>query len=502
MLARSTTSSTSPPRRARRIIYAWGRETLDVGSAGTKNTLELARKYRAGFLHASTSECYGDPDVHPQPESYWGHVNPIGPRSVYDEAKRFSEAIVTAYHRYYDVDIHMVRIFNTYGPRLQPSDGRVISNLMMQAIQGEDLTIYGDGSQTRSFCYVSDLIAGILLLSRSEEHSPVNIGNPEEWTIAECAQAVLEVTGSRSEIRHEPLPQDDPTRRRPDITKARELLGWSPRSRCGRVLRSRSITFDRRETARKRFRLIYNRDGALITAPGEKLLNDSSPVLVTGGAGFIGSNFILDWLERDGSPILNLDKLTYAGNLQNLVSVEGKPAYSFEQGDICDRALVDALLRRHHPRAIVHFAAESHVDRSLVGPEAFIQTNIFGTFCLLEAARAYLAELPAKERAGFRFLHVSTDEVYGTLGPGDAAFEETTAYAPNSPYAASKAASDHLVRSYVHSYGFPAITSNCSNNYGPYQFPEKSLPLMIQTPPPASGCRSMEMDGRFGTGST
>ncbi|HEX3940967.1 MAG TPA: dTDP-glucose 4,6-dehydratase [Acidobacteriaceae bacterium] len=208
-------------------------------------------------------------------------------------------------------------------------------------------------------------------------------------------------------------------------------------------------------------------------------MNDSSPVLVTGGAGFIGSNFILDWLERDGSPILNLDKLTYAGNLQNLVSVEGKPAYSFEQGDICDRPLVDALLRRHQPRAIVHFAAESHVDRSLVGPEAFVQTNIFGTFCLLEAARAYLAELPAEERAGFRFLHVSTDEVYGTLGPGDAAFEETTAYAPNSPYAASKAASDHLVRSYVHSYGFPAITSNCSNNYGPYQFPEKLLPLMI-----------------------
>ncbi|HEX3940966.1 MAG TPA: UDP-glucuronic acid decarboxylase family protein [Acidobacteriaceae bacterium] len=206
-----------------------GPETLDVGSAGTKNTLELARKYRAGFLHASTSECYGDPDVHPQPESYWGHVNPIGPRSVYDEAKRFSEAIITAYHRYYDVDTHMVRIFNTYGPRLQPSDGRVISNLMMQAIRGEDLTIYGDGRQTRSFCYVSDLIAGILLLSRCEEHSPVNIGNPEEWTIAECAQAVLEVTGSRSKIRHEPLPQDDPTRRRPDITKARALLGWEPK---------------------------------------------------------------------------------------------------------------------------------------------------------------------------------------------------------------------------------------------------------------------------------
>jgi len=209
------------------------------------------------------------------------------------------------------------------------------------------------------------------------------------------------------------------------------------------------------------------------------MLNDSMPVLVTGGAGFIGSNFILDWLATVGSPVVNLDKLTYAGNLQNLASVERNPAYSFEQGDICDRPLLDRLLRQYRPRAIVHFAAESHVDRSLVGPEVFIQTNIYGTFHLLEAARAYLLELPAQERERFRFLHVSTDEVYGTLAPDSPAFEETTPYAPNSPYAASKASSDHLVRSYVHSYGFPAVTSNCSNNYGPYQFPEKLLPLMI-----------------------
>lgn len=206
-----------------------GPETLNVGSSGTRNALDLARRYGAGFLHASTSECYGDPSVHPQPESYWGHVNPIGPRSVYDEAKRFSEALVMAYQRYYGLNTHMVRIFNTYGPRLQPSDGRVISNLMMQAIRNADLTIYGDGSQTRSFCYVSDLIAGILLLSQSSEHFPVNIGNPEEWTIAECARTVLEVTGSHSGLRYEPLPQDDPTRRRPDITKARSLLGWEPK---------------------------------------------------------------------------------------------------------------------------------------------------------------------------------------------------------------------------------------------------------------------------------
>ncbi len=206
-----------------------GVETLLVGSAGTINTLELARKYNAGYLHASTSECYGDPEVHPQVETYWGNVNPIGPRSVYDEAKRFSEAAVTAYHRYYNVDTHLVRIFNTYGPRLQPNDGRVISNLVLQALRGEPLTIYGDGSQTRSFCYVSDLIDGIVRLSRSPEHTPVNIGNPDEFTILECAREVVAVTGSKSEITFRPLPQDDPTRRRPDITKARTLLGWEPK---------------------------------------------------------------------------------------------------------------------------------------------------------------------------------------------------------------------------------------------------------------------------------
>jgi dTDP-glucose 4,6-dehydratase len=206
-----------------------GPETLLVGSAGTINTLDLARKYGAGYLHASTSECYGDPEVHPQVETYWGHVNPIGLRSVYDEAKRFSEAAIMAYHRYYNVDTHLVRIFNTYGPRLQPNDGRVISNFMMQALQGKPLTIYGDGSQTRSFCYVSDLIDGILRLSRSNEHLPVNIGNPDEWTILECAHEVLSVTGAGTEIIFKPLPQDDPTRRRPDITRAKQLLGWEPK---------------------------------------------------------------------------------------------------------------------------------------------------------------------------------------------------------------------------------------------------------------------------------
>jgi dTDP-glucose 4,6-dehydratase len=206
-----------------------GVETLLVGSAGTINTLDLARQYGAGYLHASTSECYGDPEVHPQVETYWGHVNPVGPRSVYDESKRFSEAAVMAYHRYYGVDTHLVRIFNTYGPRLQPNDGRVISNFMVQALQGEPLTIYGDGSQTRSFCYVSDLIDGIVRLARSEEHLPVNIGNPDEWTILECAHEILAVTAAKSEILFHALPQDDPTRRRPDITKARELLGWEPK---------------------------------------------------------------------------------------------------------------------------------------------------------------------------------------------------------------------------------------------------------------------------------
>jgi len=206
-----------------------GVETLLVGSAGTINSLEVAKKYGAGYLHASTSECYGDPEVHPQVETYWGNVNPIGPRSVYDEAKRFSEAAVMAYNRYHGVNTHLVRIFNTYGPRLQANDGRVISNLMMQALRGDPLTIYGDGSQTRSFCYCSDLIEGIVRLSKSDEHLPTNIGNPVEWTILECAKEVLDLIGSKSEIMFKPLPQDDPKQRKPDITKAKTLLGWEPK---------------------------------------------------------------------------------------------------------------------------------------------------------------------------------------------------------------------------------------------------------------------------------
>ena len=206
----------------------WGLETLEVGSSGTRNCLELAQKYKAGFLLASTSECYGDPDVHPQSESYWGHVNSIGPRSVYDEAKRFSEALTTAYYRYRGVDTHIVRIFNTYGPRLQLNDGRVISNFMKQALLGDDITIYGDGSQTRSFCYVSDEVDGIVRLAASDEHLPVNIGNPREFTMIECANMVLEVTDSASKLAFEALPEDDPKQRCPDISKARALLGWNP----------------------------------------------------------------------------------------------------------------------------------------------------------------------------------------------------------------------------------------------------------------------------------
>jgi dTDP-glucose 4,6-dehydratase len=206
-----------------------GIATLQVGSLGTFHALDLARKYGAKYLVSSTSECYGDPLEHPQKETYWGHVNPIGPRSVYDEAKRFTEAVTMAYRRYHRVDTRIVRIFNTYGPRLQLNDGRVVSNFMKQALRGEDLTVYGDGLQTRSFCYVSDEIDGFLRLSRSDEHLPVNIGNPNEFTILECAQMVLKVTGSKSKIGYEPLPQDDPKQRQPDITKARQLLGWEPK---------------------------------------------------------------------------------------------------------------------------------------------------------------------------------------------------------------------------------------------------------------------------------
>jgi len=204
-------------------------ETLQVGSLGTMNCLDLAQKHGAKFFLASTSECYGDPLEHPQKETYWGHVNPVGPRSVYDEAKRFAEATTMAYHRQHKVDTHIVRIFNTYGPRLQLNDGRVISNFMKQALRGEDLTVYGSGAQTRSFCYVSDEVAGILALANSDEHEPTNIGNPGEFTILECAQVVLEVTGSKSQIRYEPLPQDDPKQRCPDISKAKRLFGWEPK---------------------------------------------------------------------------------------------------------------------------------------------------------------------------------------------------------------------------------------------------------------------------------
>jgi dTDP-glucose 4,6-dehydratase len=217
-------SPASPPEYLR-----LGIETLMVGSLGARNMLDLAKKYDAGFLQASTSECYGDPAVHPQTEDYWGNVNPVGPRSVYDESKRFAEALVMAYHRHHKVNTRLVRIFNTYGPRLHGADGRVISNFMMQALKGEDLTVYGNGRQTRSFCYVSDEIAGILALSRSDEHLPVNIGNPNEFTVLECARTVLRITGSKSKIVFRPLPQDDPTQRQPDISKARRLLGWEPK---------------------------------------------------------------------------------------------------------------------------------------------------------------------------------------------------------------------------------------------------------------------------------
>jgi dTDP-glucose 4,6-dehydratase len=202
-------------------------------------------------------------------------------------------------------------------------------------------------------------------------------------------------------------------------------------------------------------------------------------IFVTGGAGFIGSNFVLDWLAQNDEPVINFDKLTYAGNLNNLASVMDDPRHQFVQGDIGDTARVASLLATHRPRAIVHFAAESHVDRSIHSPGAFVTTNVNGTFGLLEATRAYWGGLDDTEKSAFRFLHVSTDEVYGTLGRDDAPFTETTPYAPNSPYSASKAASDHLVRSYHHTYGLPTLTTNCSNNYGPYHFPEKLIPLII-----------------------
>jgi dTDP-glucose 4,6-dehydratase len=203
-------------------------QTLKVGSLGTHNCLGLAKEKGARFLLASTSEVYGDPQVHPQTEDYWGHVNPVGPRGVYDEAKRFAEAMTMAYHRFHGVDVRIVRIFNTYGPRMRPYDGRVVSNFLVQALHGKPITVYGDGSQTRSFCYVDDEVRGILALLDADHVGPVNIGNPNEFTMLELAQVVLEVTGSDAELVHEPLPVDDPTQRKPDITLARGLLGWEP----------------------------------------------------------------------------------------------------------------------------------------------------------------------------------------------------------------------------------------------------------------------------------
>jgi dTDP-glucose 4,6-dehydratase len=206
-----------------------GIATLKVGSFGTFRALELAHKYGAKYLVSSTSECYGDPLEHPQKETYWGNVNPIGPRSVYDEAKRFTEAVTMAYRRYHQVDTRIARIFNTYGPRMQLNDGRVVPNFMKQALRAEDLTVYGDGSQTRSFCYVSDEIEGFIRLAKTSEHLPVNIGNPTEFTILECAECVQKVTKSTSKICFKAIPQDDPKQRCPDISKARQLLGWEPR---------------------------------------------------------------------------------------------------------------------------------------------------------------------------------------------------------------------------------------------------------------------------------
>jgi dTDP-glucose 4,6-dehydratase len=227
-------------------------KTLKVGSLGTHNTLGMALAKGARYLLASTSEIYGDPEVHPQPETYWGHVNPVGPRGVYDEAKRFSEALAMAYHHSHDVDVKIVRLFNTYGPSLRPADGRVVSNLLVQAMEGKPLTVYGDGSQTRSFCYIDDEVRGILAFLDSEFVGPMNIGNPDEFTVLDLARMVLEVTDSSSEIVFDPLPVDDPARRRPDITLATQILGWRPEVGLREGL-ARTYEWYRRERERGRF---------------------------------------------------------------------------------------------------------------------------------------------------------------------------------------------------------------------------------------------------------
>ncbi len=272
---------------------------------------------------------------------------------------------------------------------------------------------------------------------------------------------------------------------RPAGAAGSDADSWSKLTRTGGAgagCRGRPLTLLRADGVRGRAARRSRQIPIDTTCAGSGSPNDSMTILVTGGAGFIGSNFVLDWLADPatrGLPLVNLDALTYAGNLHNLDALRGDARHVFVQGDICERALLDRIFAEHRPRAVVHFAAESHVDRSILGPGAFIRTNVEGTFALLEAARAHWGALAGDARAAFRFLHVSTDEVYGSLASDAPAFTETHPYEPNSPYSASKAASDHLVRAWHHTYGLPVLTTNCSNNYGPFQFPEKLIPLMI-----------------------
>ncbi len=411
-------------------------QTLKVGSYGTHHALGLAKRHRARFLTASTSEVYGDPQVHPQPESYWGHVNPIGPRGVYDEAKRYAEALTMAYHRQQGVDTAIVRIFNTYGPRMRPHDGRAIPTFLRQALQDKPITVFGTGQQTRSFCYVSDLVDGILRLAESGHHQPVNIGNPNEFTLLELADAVIEITGSRSEIVFEALPTDDPQVRRPDISLARELLELGADGAAARRPAAHARSLGNRRA-------------------GRTLMNRA---LVTGGAGFIGSTLV-DALLAENWEVDVVDDLS-SGRPANLEQALGGGARLHEV-DIRDTEALTRTVAAARPRVIFHLAAQIDVRHSVTDPVSDARTNFQATYEVLEAARANGVE---------HIVYSSTGgAVYGAADTLPT--PETAPIRPLAPYGQSKYAGEGAVALYQRLHGLGATVLRYANVYGPRQHP-------------------------------
>ena len=460
----------------------------------------------AHLVYASSSSVYGANHVLPFSEDQ----NVDHPVSLYAATKKANELMAHSYSHLFGLPTTGLRFFTVYGPWGRPDMSPML--FAKAILAGAPITVFNYGKMRRDFTYVDDVVEGVIRIvarppsarggraARDLQHRQSHGGRARDLhrharraprprgDQGLCADAgrrrSRHLRGDRPHRGGNRIRAAHATRRR-----ARPLRGL-----VSQLLRSAAAKFridrwtgpiegpDRGRCFRDRRHRRAGR-GLAERAPRWPVANHShsgfTMILVTGGAGFIGANFVLDWFAARDEPLVNLDILTYAGNLGNLAPLREDPRHVFVRGDIGDRELVARLLRQHRPRAIVNFAAESHVDRSIHGPAEFITTNVVGTFNLLDVAKAHWLGLPDAERRAFRFVHVSTDEVYGSLGPDDPAFSETTAYAPNSPYSASKAASDHLVRAYHHTYGLPTLTTNCSNNYGPLQFPEKLIPLMI-----------------------